>query len=245
MTPQTTPELVIWLALGTAALCAGFAKTAIGGIGLVGVVLAALVMPAAESTAAMLLLLLIGDACAVFRYHQHADWSLIRQVVPAVLPGLLLGAVLLAFLPDSVLRRTIGGILLTMVLLQFLPLPRAEQASRPMAVATGLGAGACTMMANAAGPVMTLYLLARGLDKQRFLGTSAWFFAGVNVCKLPFTAGLGLFDAAMLIRTLALAPLVLLGAFVGVKVVGRLKQATFDRVVLVATGVSALALIVL
>ena len=110
---------------------------------------------------------------------------------------------------------------------------------------TGLGAGACTMMANAAGPVMTLYLLARGLDKQRFLGTSAWFFAGVNLCKVPFTAGLGLFDGEMLLRTLVLAPAVLLGALVGVKVVNRLRQSVFEKVVLGATAVSALTLILL
>ncbi|MBT0770129.1 sulfite exporter TauE/SafE family protein [Kineosporia sp. J2-2] len=242
---QSAPTVVIWLALGTAALCAGFAKTAVGGLGLFSVVLAATVMPAAESTAAVLLLLLVGDACAVARYHRDADWRLIRQVVPAVLPGLLIGAVLLAHLPDTLLRRTIGGILLFMVALQLLPLPRMPRGSRRAATLAGLGAGACTMTANAAGPVMTLYLVARGLDKRRFLGTSAWFFAGVNLCKVPFAAGLGLFDTTMVLRGLALAPVVVLGALIGVKVVNRLEQRVFDRVVLVASGVSALALILL
>ncbi|GAB3249014.1 sulfite exporter TauE/SafE family protein [Kineosporia babensis] len=240
---ENAPAAVTWLVLVTAALCAGFAKTAVGGIGLFTVVLAATVMPAAESTAAVLLLLIIADACAVARYHQHADWKLIRQVVPAVLPGLLVGTALLAVLPDSLLRRIIGGILLAMAALQLLP--RTPRPSRGTAVATGLAAGACTMMANAAGPVMSLYLLARGLDKRRFLGTSAWFFAGVNLCKVPFAAGLGLFDGEMLVRTLILAPAVLLGAFLGVKLVDRLKQSVFQRVVLGATAVSALALILL
>ncbi|GAB6902037.1 sulfite exporter TauE/SafE family protein [Kineosporia succinea] len=242
---ESAPALVVWLALGTAALCAGFAKTAVGGLGLFAVVLGAMVMPAAESTAAVLLLLLIGDGCAVARYHRDADWKLIRQVVPAVLPGLLIGAALLAHLPDAFLRRTIGVILLFMVVLQLLPLGRPPENSRVLAAVAGLGAGACTMTANAAGPVMTLYLLARGLDKRRFLGTSAWFFAGVNVCKLPFAAGLGLFDTPMLLRTLALAPLVLLGALIGVLVVNRLDQRLFDRAVLVASGISAVALVVL
>ncbi|GLY32679.1 sulfite exporter TauE/SafE family protein [Kineosporia sp. NBRC 101731] len=241
----SAPTAITWLVLVLAALCAGFAKTAVGGIGLISVVLAATVMPAAESTAAVLLLLIIADACAVARYHRHADWKLIRQVVPAVLPGLLIGSVLLAVLPDTVLRRSIGGVLLFMVALQLLPLPHTPSANRATATVAGLGAGACTMMANAAGPVMTLYLLARGLDKRRFLGTSAWFFAGVNLCKVPFAAGLGLFDAQMLLRTLILAPAVLLGALLGVTVVNRLRQQLFDRAVLAASAVSALALILL
>ena len=57
------------------------------------------------------------------------------------------------------------------------------------------------MTANAAGPVMTLYLVAQGVEKRRFLGTSALFFFGVNLCKVPFSVGLGLFSGETLWRT--------------------------------------------
>lgn len=225
----------------------GFAKTAIGGLGTVAVALFAGVMPARESTAALLLLLLVGDVLAVARYRRDCDWSLLRHLVPAVLPGLALGTVLLGVVDDRTLRVGIGVILLVLVVLQ-VALGRRDGASdwsRPATSVAGLAAGFTTMVANSAGPVMTLYLVAQGVDKRRFLGTSAWFFLGVNLCKLPFSIGLGLVDGAMVRTTLVLAPLVLVGGFVGVAVVRRIGQRSFDVAVLGASFVSAAALLTL
>jgi uncharacterized membrane protein YfcA len=100
------------------------------------------------------------------------------------------------------------------------------------------------MTANAAGPVMTLYLVAQGVEKRRFLGTSALFFFGVNLCKVPFSAGLGLFNLATLWHTALLVPLVLVGCWVGLHTARRLSQTRFDQAVLAATVASALALVV-
>lgn len=235
--------------LGVAALLVGFAKTAIGGVGSVAVAIFALVLPTRESTAAILLLLLVGDVVAVWHYRRDADWRLIRQLVPAVLPGLALGAVFLAWVDDTTLRRTIGLLLLVLAALQLVLAWRSTDtsrvgASRAAAIGTGAAAGFATMTANAAGAVMTLYLVAQGVEKRRFLGTSALFFFGVNLCKVPFSAGLGLFDADTIKRTALLAPFVLVGTWVGLHTARRLSQSRFDQAVLAATVASAVALVV-
>jgi uncharacterized membrane protein YfcA len=205
-------------------------------------------MPARESTAALLLLLLVGDALAVAVYRGDCDWSLLRHLVPAVIPGLALGSILLGVLDDERMRDTIAVVLLLLVLLQLLDrrrrpdaLPRAWSWQRKSAV--GVAAGFATMVANAAGPVMTLYLVAQGVDKRRFLGTVAWFFMGVNLCKVPFSAGLGLFDRDMVVTTVLLAPLVLAGGFAGIAVARRLGQRSFDLAVLCASCAGALGLL--
>ncbi|MDF2091356.1 sulfite exporter TauE/SafE family protein [Knoellia sp. 3-2P3] len=237
------------LLLGVAALLIGYAKTAIGGLASISIAIFASVMPARESTAAILLLLIVGDLVAVWHYRHDADRGLLRRLIPAVLPGLVLGAAFLAVVDDTVLRRSIGVLLLVMAGLQLLVRRRPPDSdtigsSRTAAVGTGLGAGFATMTANAAGAVMTLYLVAQGVEKRRFLGTGALFFFGVNLCKVPFSAGLGLFSSQTLLRTLALAPMVLLGAWAGLHTARRLSQARFDQAVLAATVVSALALVV-
>ncbi len=235
--------------LVVAALLIGYAKTAIGGLASISVAIFASVMPARESTAAILLLLIVGDVVAVWHYRRDADWAVLRRLIPAVLPGLALGAAFLAVVDDVVLRRSIGILLLVMVVLQLGLRWRAPDAatiggSRAAAVTTGLAAGFTTMTANAAGPVMTLYLVAQGLGKRRFLGTGAVFYLGVNLCKLPFSAGLGLFGPGTLQRTLLLAPVVLVGTWIGLRTVRLLSQARFDQAVLVASAVAALALVV-
>lgn len=247
--------------LAVAALVIGFSKTSIGGLASIAVVIFASVMPARESTAAILLLLIIGDLVAVWHYRHDCDWSLLRRLLPAVLPGLVLGAAFLAVVDDTVLRRSIGVLLLLMAVLSLWQHTRATNAeqvrgagpgaqtalqlhSRRASLGTGLVAGFTTMTANAAGAVMALYLTAQGVEKKRFLGTGACFFLGVNLCKVPFSAGLGLFGAGTLTRTLALAPLVLVGAWGGLHAARRLSQSAFDQAVLAATAISAVVLIV-
>ncbi|WNB86624.1 sulfite exporter TauE/SafE family protein [Cellulomonas sp. ATA003] len=110
--------------------------------------------------------------------------------------------------------------------------------------AYGSVAGFTTMVANAGGPVMSMYFLAARFPMGRFLGTAAWFFLVVNVAKLPFSVGLGLIDRDTLTLDLVLAPAVVVGALVGRRVAGRLDQAVFDRLVLVLTVVSAGYLVV-
>ncbi|TQJ48805.1 sulfite exporter TauE/SafE family protein [Phycicoccus sp. SLBN-51] len=236
------------LLLGVAARLIGYAKTSIGGLASISIAIFASVMPARESTAAILLLLIVGDVGAVWHYRSHADLGLLRRLIPVVLPGLVLGSLFLAVVDDAVLRRSIGVLLLAMAALQLVlrwrsPDPDAVGTSRTAAVGTGLGAGFATMTANAAGAVMTLYLVAQGVEKRRFLGTAAVFFFGVNLCKVPFSAGLGLFSSTTLVRTALLAPVVVLGAWAGLHTARRLSQARFDQAVLAATVISALALV--
>ncbi|GAA1308297.1 UPF0721 transmembrane protein [Planotetraspora silvatica] len=233
---------------GVAALLVGFAKTAIGGLATISVAVFASLMPARESTAAILLVLLVGDVMAVWHYRHDCDWSLLRRLIPAVLPGLLLGALFLAVVDDDLLRRVIGVLLVIMAALQLLlrwrpPAAGGLASGRTAAVGAGLAAGFVTMIANAAGSVMTLYLIARGVEKRRFLGTGAFFFFGVNVCKVPFSASLGLFHTATITLALVLAPLVLVGGWAGLHVARRISQARFEQAVLGASVLAALALV--
>lgn len=230
-----------------AGLLVGYAKTSIGGLATISVVIFATLLPARQSTAALLLVLIIGDLVAVWHYRRDSDWHLLRALIPTVLPGLALGAFFLAVVDDTWLRRTIGVLLLLMVALQLWMMRRGGRADlvhgRAGTAVMGLAAGFATMTANSAGAVMTVYLVAKGVDKRRFLGTGAWFFFGINITKLPFSAGLGLLTWADLLRAVELAPAVLVGAWLGLHTVRRISQQRFEQVVLIASGLSALALL--
>jgi uncharacterized membrane protein YfcA len=103
----------------------------------------------------------------------------------------------------------------------------------------GTLAGFTTMVANAGGPVMSMYLLAARFPVQQFLGTAAWFFLAVNIAKTPFSVALGLISPGSLLLDLTLAPAVVVGALIGLRVARRIDQAVFERLVLTLTVVSA------
>lgn len=233
--------------LGLAAALIGVAKTAIPGIGSISVALFAAVIPARESTGAILPLLMVGDVLGVLLYRRDAQWPVLLRLMAPIGVGILLGVVFVYYADDTVMRRTIGVVLLVLVAVHLaLARWRAEALTAPGRIASwGYGwlAGFTTMVANAAGPVMSLYLLAARLDKRAFLGTMAWFFAVVNLSKLPFSIGLGLVDRQSLLLDAVLAPLVVVGAVVGGWVIKRVSQQLFERLVLAFTVIGALNLV--
>jgi uncharacterized membrane protein YfcA len=207
-------------------------------------------LPARTSTAALLLLLIVGDAFALIAYRRHADWPTLLRLAPAVVVGLLAGFAFLAIGNDDIVRRAIGVILLAMIAVTLWRRSRQGRADAALvahgAVAAssyGALAGFTTMVANAAGPVMSMYFLSMRTPVRVFLGTSAWFFAIVNVFKLPFLAGIGLLDAQVLLTDAVLVPLVILGAFGGLWLARRMKQQVFDRIVIGLTIVGAVYLL--
>lgn len=238
------------LAMTLASVLIGFSKTSFGGVAAISVAVFALAMPAKESTATVLLLLIVGDLVAISRY-RTVSWGLLWRLVPGVVPGLLLGAVFMAFVDDVVMQRTIGALLLGMVVLQWWQRRHPRAAPGPdghhhwaASASTGVAAGFTTMTANAAGPVMALYFLAARIDKVRFIGTNAWFFALINLSKVPLAASLGLFTPTGLLLDLLLIPAVLFGTLLGTWIIRHVSQRQFEAVTLVASAASAVLLLV-
>ena len=236
------------LALVVAALCVGFAKTAIGGVASISVALFAAVLPARESTGVLLPLLLVGDLLALRAYRRHADWATLLRLFPSVACGVLLGVVFVARVDDTVMRRTIGAVLLMLVAVHLWQRRRAPAEAentprRGMALFFGSLAGFTTMVANSGGAVMSLYLLSSGLSVLGFLGTGAWFFFIVNTFKLPFSVGLDLIRLESLVLDAILVPAVLLGAVIGRFTIKRIDRTKFEGAVLFFTVASSLNLI--
>ena len=251
MTLPFEPTVLALVLAVFAAFIIGVSKTSVGGVATLAVGIFGYLMPAKESTAAVLLLLIIGDVIGVLSYHKHADWGLLKKLLPSVLPGIALGALFVRFVPDVGLKKFIGVILVVMLILQLWTRRKrvtVEEEVRQLppaaTIGTGVAAGFTTMTANAAGPIMSLYLLAARVDKTRFLGTGAFYYLIINLTKVPFSAALGLFHVSTLWLTLILLPAVLVGAWLGRILIRRVSQLWFERLTLAATAIAAGALLI-
>ncbi|WP_128379356.1 sulfite exporter TauE/SafE family protein [Streptomyces cavernae] len=241
-------------ALAVAALLVGFSKTAVSGANTVSLAIFAAVLPARASTGILLPLLIVGDVLAVLTYRRHAHWPTLWRLFPAVAAGVVFGTIFLFWADDGIVRTSIGAILLLMAGVTLWRRRSGAQDDDPDAVTSRAGrikarsygvlGGFTTMVANAGGPVMSMYLLSAGFRKLGFLGTSAFFFLIVNVSKVPFSAGLGLIDGRSLLLDAALALFVVPGAFLGKWAVNRINQQLFERLVIAATILGAVQLLV-
>ncbi|MFE7029674.1 sulfite exporter TauE/SafE family protein [Streptomyces sp. NPDC057621] len=260
MNTMTLWNITAWefAALAAAALLVGFSKTAVSGANTVSLAIFAAVLPARASTGVLLPILIVGDVLAVLTYRRHAHWPTLWKLFPAVAAGVVVGTVFLVWADDAMVRTSIGAILLFMAGVTVWRRRKAEAGGaetdeEPDSVATrtgrikarsyGVMGGFTTMVANAGGPVMSIYLLSAGFRKLGFLGTSAFFFLIVNVSKVPFSVGLGLIDGHSLLLDAALAAFVLPGALIGKWAVDRINQRLFERLVIAATILGGLQLL--
>ncbi len=238
-----------WLVGALCALSVGVAKTGVPGLGILVVPLMVLAVGDARQSAGWLLpLLCTADLFAVVVYRRHAQARRLFSLAPWVLVGMGGGAWMLGG-PEPLLRRAVGAIIFAMIALRLFR-ARAPQdvdparEPRARAAAYGIAAGFATVVANAAGPVMNMYLLVKRLPKEEFIATGAWFFFLVNLSKVPVYGALGLIGPPSLGFDLVLMPLVVAGSLLGRALVARIPQRAFEHAVLALTVVAGVLLLV-
>jgi uncharacterized protein len=228
-----------WFLAAIAALLVGVAKTGITGLSLLFVALFAAIMPAKQATGVVLPLLIMGDFVAFFLFRRHANWSHVWRLVPWAAAGVVIGFFALGRMNDHQARLAIGTIVIGLSLLHVLRRARSAEAtpSHPpwFAWVIGILAGFTSLVSNASGPLMVIYLLAMRLPKMEYMGTGAAFFLLMNLFKLPFMMSLGLVTHDSLRLNMILAPAVLLGTVVGRWLLGRINQRVFENIALALT----------
>lgn len=240
------------LVLGTVIVCVflyGFSKTAMPVAGVLAGPLLAAALGATTASGFIMPLLLIGDFFALARYRQHANWPLIIKLIPGVLVGIVLTAVLFKYVEAHTLDRIIGVLILVSVLLEVWRrrFPKPDDAVTPNRLAVGFFgtlAGMTTMAANAGGTAMTLYLINMRVAMLAFMGTFAWFFFVLNLLKVPFLVGLGFLNSDTLRADLWFIPVVVVGALVGYWTFRRMNERVFTTVALALSAVASVFLIV-
>ena len=237
---------VQWLIVLLCAMLVGMAKTGLSGVGLMVVPLLASVFGGRPSVGLLLPILVFADVFAVSYYNRHAEWKYILRLLPWALIGVGAGVLVGQVISDIVFNRLLAVVVLTGIVLMILQDMR-KKASIPdywwFAMGLGLLGGFATMIGNAAGPIMALYLLSMRLPKNIYIGTGAWFFFIVNVFKVPFHVGIWetitvqslLFDVLMI-------PAIALGALLGIWLVKFFPEKAYRLFIIATTLFSALLL---
>jgi len=227
---------------GLCAYFVGIAKTGVPGLGTLVVPMIVFTVGDARASAAWLLpILSTADVFAVVYWRRHAAARKLFALAPWVLAGMVAGAAALA-LSERVIRTAVAVIILAMLALYLWRKARKTLDVAPHPALYGVTAGFATTVANAAGPVMNLYLLSRRLPKEEFIATGAWFFFLINLSKAPIYWWHGLFSRQSLAFDFLMLPAVILGAVSGRKLVDHIPARVFEASVTALTALSTLLL---
>ena len=234
--PEVWTPLLIGL-VGTGVFLYGVSKTAMPVVGVLAGLLLVLALSPTIAAGFAVPVLIAGDFIALALYRQHANWRLIRKLIPGALLGFVITGLMFFYLDTVVLNRLVGSIILISVAIEVLR--QSKVGSDPSDSPAMTNPVAVILFA-----AMTMYLIRMRVPMLVFMGTSTWFFFVLNMSKVPFVLALGLITSDSLIANLWFAPLLGLGAVAGYFVFRRMSPVVFVRVALFLSAVASAWLII-
>lgn len=241
---MSTLDLVLTI---TATLLLGMGKSGIKGLGVVIVTLMALVFGARASTGILMPMMIAADVFAVIYYHRHTQWYFLKKLLPMMVLGVLLGVWWGNDISEALFRQVMA-IFILMSVIVMIWMDRVKSFNIPkhwfFSGFMGLLSGITSMIGNLAGSFASIYLLAVRLPKKEFIGTAAWLFFIINVFKLPFHVFVWkTVTPKTLTLNLMLSPVLVVGFFLGVRIVKLINNDLYRKLVLVVTAAGALIIL--
>ncbi len=233
-----------WTVVLAAAFVLGLSKSGIKGISIIIVALMVFVFDAKASTGILLPMLLVGDICAVIYYNRHAQWKYLFRLLPFMMLGVVLGTFIGKEMDEELFRKSMAIVIFISVIVMFW-WDRRKSKAVPQHIGfaglMGLTAGFTTMVGNLAGSFSNIFFLAMRLPKDAFIGTTAWLFLIINLFKVPFHVfSWGTITWETLKIDLVVIPAILLGLFIGIKLLKKVNDKLFRQFILVMTAIGAI-----
>ncbi len=242
------PDPRLWWVLIFCSILIGFCKTGIAVVGTAVVPIMALAFGARPSTGLLLPLLCLADLGAITYYRRSCSWYHLVRLLGWAIIGLFVGIAIDHFVPLSMFRYLLAfSIMISAVVLLFNELHKrnADTPQKGWVLAMyGVMGGFATMIANAAGPILSVYLLSIKMPKMLFVGTSAWFYMLLNYTKLPLQIWVwDNINYNAIIAALVMIPFIALGSIIGIIFVKQLPEKLYRHLVIWITLASAVIML--
>ncbi len=237
-----------WILSIISIIILGLSKSGLKGIAIIVVSLMAIAFGAKESTGLIVPLLIAGDIFAVIYYNRHAQWNYIIRFLPWMILGVIFGVLIGKDLDENTFKIGLSIIILISAMMMFLWDQRKSKKVPThwiFAGSMGILSGITTMIGNLAGAFANIFFLALSLPKNQFIGTAAWVFFIVNIFKLLchiFIWKTVTINTLMI--NLKLIPALLIGLFIGVRLIKIINDSFYRKLILILTAIGALLLLI-
>jgi uncharacterized protein len=232
------PEVTFYLAAVPAVFIVGLSKAGVGaGMGLLAVPILSLVVSPAKAAGILLPILCLMDLLGFRQYRKYLDWELFKSLLPGSVLGIAIAALTFRFISVSALQFMIGLECLLFAGNQLVNRRRiaAAHPSRRTALKAFVFAslsGFTSTVAHAGSPPLAHYLVPLRLEKLQYVAVSVCFFTAVNYLKLVPYGWLGLINFSDIWISLSLMPIVPAAFWLGVRVVKRVPEIWFFRILI-------------
>ena len=221
-------EIFTVLLLGGAALVAS-TLAAVTGFGGAAVLLPILIVVFGVRDAIPILTVaqLIGNGSRVWFNRRELALPVVGWFAVGGVPAALVGGVLFATAPLSFLKRLLGFFLLVIVVYRHIRKADAHKHSLRGFAIIGAVFSFLSALLGSVGPLMAPFFLSYGLVKGAYIGTEALATVVMHVTKLVAYGGTAILTLKSIGAGLALGPIMIIGSFVGKRIVERLPEYVF------------------
>jgi uncharacterized membrane protein YfcA len=217
------------------------------GSSLVAMPLLVFVMPIHMAVPLMGLLALVLLGAILVRDRGHVIWRELWLLLPSTLVGVVAGVILFASLNNTFLLKCLGGVTIAYAVyalaIQYLGLPELRCSER-WAIPAGFGGSFIdTMFGGGGGTVVVMYMHLRRIGKVEFRATTAMLWLFEMLARAGGYTIAGYYSVEMLKIVAIMLPVMWLGTWCGERVLSRISQQTFSKLLallLIASGVSLL-----
>lgn len=177
---------------------------------------------------------LFGNMSRIIFFRQGFDKRIILQFgMPSVLLSLL-GAFLIGVLPQPVLKLILGIFLIT-TSISFLIKPALRLPTNTgIFIAGGSATGFITALVGTGGALRATLLQAFNIEKVKYIATSATIALATDATRIPIYISQGFLTEQYFLYLPILFAIAVAGSFIGRKIVRRIDQEKFQKMVLVA-----------
>ncbi len=158
-----------------------------------------------------------------------ATFRRVLPVVAALIPGVIVGSVILTSVAPTWVRFLTYAMILPLILLQAAGLRRPIKSERAAALPLGAGVGLLYSITTISGPPIALFWNNQGLAKSEFKAAIAQIRIAESAMTITMYSLLGLFTVSTFQLFTYVAPPILLGVPLGFLIVRRLGAEVFRR----------------
>lgn len=241
--------------IGLAVSLLGLSKGGFPGMGALATPLMAFIVGPLRAISLMLPVMVVLDIIAIFTYHASVEKNILKILLLGSFVGIFIAFKVLLIVSVKDVQILLGVISLVFVLQQvrqFLkntpfvadkPLKPASVQSVVMGIFCGIASGFSSTVAHAGSPPFQLYVQPMGLKRDTYIGTSVFFFAIVNLLKVPVFLELGQLSGASLTHSEAFLPLAIFFTWVGRRLVRLVNLRLFNMIISLLLGLAGILLI--
>lgn len=226
-------------------IISGFFITAIStvvgfGSGLILLGISLFLFPIKEAIPFITIYYLFNNINKLVHFRKHIDFKISHNFLVLSIPGVIIGSMLMPYLPGNLLKKLLAIVILVLLLLRF---TKVKIRTKVFSVQYKIGTffyGLFSGLISTGSVIKALLFSDIGLFKEKFVATMAYTALFMNLIKIIIYSQYELLtvDEVPILIGLFLASY--LGVFIGKKILSRIDKNIFEVIVYIMLILSAI-----